>query len=288
MSSRLSIAVMRACTQRLPWRTQYLRPTCAGSVSSQASVAVKRCEATTVCGVRDPVAARHVELAVEHDAGRLARLGAVDRRRRPAAPRRPWRVWPLGKSCTASPARTRPWAMRPHSVRGWLPVPSPSRARRTAPARAGRRPCAPARSGRLSSSCSSDGPSYHGGIERLGDVVAAQRRHRHDAGDRDAGVFGEAEQRVAHRGVRLRRVGHRVELVDREHDARHAQQLRQQRVAARLRQQRHAAASQVSSLVMSTSTTAASLPAAAVTMLRVYCSWPGASAMMNLRAVVAK
>jgi hypothetical protein len=34
---------------------------------------------------------------------------------------------------------------------------------------------------------------------------------------------------------------------------------------------------------MSTSTTAASLPAAAVTMLRVYCSWPGASAMMNLR-----
>ena len=36
---------------------------------------------------------------------------------------------------------------------------------------------------------------------------------------------------------------------------------------------------------MSTSTTAASLPAAAVTMLRVYCSWPGASAMMNLRCL---
>ncbi len=31
-----------------------------------------------------------------------------------------------------------------------------------------------------------------------------------------------------------------------------------------------------------------SLPAAAVTMLRVYCSWPGASAMMNLRCLVAK
>ena len=44
----------------------------------------------------------------------------------------------------------------------------------------------------------------------------------------------------------------------------------------------------VSSFVMSTSTTAASLPAAAVTMLRVYCSWPGASAMMNLRRLVAK
>jgi len=45
---------------------------------------------------------------------------------------------------------------------------------------------------------------------------------------------------------------------------------------------------EVSSFVMSTSTTAASLPAAAVTMLRVYCSCPGASAMMNLRVRVAK
>ena len=55
-------------------------------------------------------------------------------------------------------------------------------------------------------------------------------------------------------------------------------------MAAGLRQQRTGRA-EVSSLVMSTSTTAASLPAAAVTMLRVYCSWPGASAMMNLRAL---
>jgi hypothetical protein len=47
-------------------------------------------------------------------------------------------------------------------------------------------------------------------------------------------------------------------------------------------------AAATSSLVMSTSTTAASLPAAAVTMLPVYCSWPGASAMMNLRFLVAK
>ncbi len=35
----------------------------------------------------------------------------------------------------------------------------------------------------------------------------------------------------------------------------------------------------------STSTTAASALLAAVTMLRVYCSWPGASPMMNLRVV---
>jgi len=36
-------------------------------------------------------------------------------------------------------------------------------------------------------------------------------------------------------------------------------------------------------LVASTSTTAACALLAAVTMLRVYCSWPGASPMMNLR-----
>ena len=50
---------------------------CAGSVSSQASVAAKRLRRPHACpGVSDPVAARHVELAVEHDAGRLAGLGA--------------------------------------------------------------------------------------------------------------------------------------------------------------------------------------------------------------------
>jgi hypothetical protein len=43
-----------------------------------------------------------------------------------------------------------------------------------------------------------------------------------------------------------------------------------------------------SSLMASTSTTAASAFEAAVTMLRVYCSWPGASPMMNLRASVLK
>ncbi len=38
----------------------------------------------------------------------------------------------------------------------------------------------------------------------------------------------------------------------------------------------------------STSRTASCAVEAAVTMLRVYCSWPGASAMMNLRSAVAK
>ena len=201
MSSRLSIAVMRACTQRLPWRTQYLRPTTAGSVSSQASVA--REALRRVDGLRrgDPVAARDVELAVEHEAGRLAGLDDVDHLageahlgdRRASAP--------LGNSCTASPAFTRPWAMRPHSVRGWLPVPSPSRATYcTGSSRSpSLRSCAV---GRLSSSCSSEGPSYQAASERLRDVVAAQRRHRHDAGDVDAGLL---RRRRAARRARRRR-----------------------------------------------------------------------------------
>ena len=44
----------------------------------------------------------------------------------------------------------------------------------------------------------------------------------------------------------------------------------------------------ISMIIVSTSTTAASALLAAVTMLRVYCSWPGVSPMMNLRAGVAK
>ena len=64
--------------------------------------------------------------------------------------------------------------------------------------------------------------------------------------------------------------------------------LHQQRMAAGLRQQFQRRDSFQSSLVASTSTTAASALEAAVTMLRVYCSWPGASPMMNLRAAVAK
>ncbi|MCY1299554.1 hypothetical protein D9M70_490850 [compost metagenome] len=40
--------------------------------------------------------------------------------------------------------------------------------------------------------------------------------------------------------------------------------------------------------VASTSTMAACAVDAPVTMLRVYCSWPGVSAMMNLRRAVEK
>ena len=103
----------------------------------------------------------------------------------------------------------------------------------------------------------------------------------------DARGLGELLQGGADVGEGEGGVLHRVQLVDREDDGGHAQQLGQQRV-------RRVCGSSSSpglchfSLVASTSTTAASAPEAAVTMLRVYCSWPGASPMMNLRAGVAK
>ena len=115
-----------------------------------------------------------------------------------------------------------------------------------------------------------------------------QRRDRHDAGRHEARFGGEGDERGADARERGARVGDGIELVDGEDDVRHAQQLREQGVAARLRQELERASLPRSSLVASTRTTAASLPAAAVTMFLVYCSWPGASAMMNLRSRVAK
>ena len=76
-------------------------------------------------------------------------------------------------------------------------------------------------------------------VHRHGDVVAAQGRHRHDAGHGNASLFGECQQRPAGGLKRRAGVGSGVYFVDCKHDVRHAQQLRQQRVAACLRQQRH-------------------------------------------------
>jgi hypothetical protein len=102
-----------------------------------------------------------------------------------------------------------------------------------------------------------------------------------------AGIAGEAVQCRSNVAEGQCAVGHGVELVDSEDDRRHPQQFQQQAVAAGLGQQLEAASCQ-GSLVASTSTTAASALDAAVTMLRVYCSWPGASPMMNLRVSVLK
>jgi hypothetical protein len=79
------------------------------------------------------------------------------------------------------------------------------------------------------------------GGRRGGDVVAAQGRHRHHAARRDAGLAGKGQQRALdrlERGLRPRWLD-RVQLVHGKHQAGHAQQLRQQAVAARLRQQLH-------------------------------------------------
>ena len=92
---------------------------------------------------------------------------------------------------------------------------------------------------------------------------------------------GEAAEVGLDRGERAAlRVADEVHLVDRQHDVADADQRRDQRVPPRLRQ--HAACR------ASTSSTARSDVEAPVAMLRVYCSWPGVSATMKLRAAVAK
>ena len=73
---------------------------------------------------------------------------------------------------------------------------------------------------------------------------------------------------------------HQVHLVDRDDHVRDAEQMRERRVAARLARDAVTRVDQQDH--------AASAVLAPVTMLRVYCSWPGVSAMMNLRARVAK
>jgi hypothetical protein len=70
-----------------------------------------------------------------------------------------------------------------------------------------------------------------------------------------------------------------VHLVDREHEVRDAQQRGQEGVATGLLEQ---------PLRASTSTITSVGRGGPVTMLRVYCTWPGVSAMMNLRSAVAK
>ncbi|MDT4842166.1 hypothetical protein FQZ97_760570 [compost metagenome] len=77
-----------------------------------------------------------------------------------------------------------------------------------------------------------------GGVGRgVHHVPALEGRDRHGGHHGDAGFGGEGGERCADVGERERAVGHGVELVDREHDGRHTQQLEQQRVAAGLHQQ---------------------------------------------------
>ena len=276
---------MRACAQRLPWRTQYLRPMMAGSVSSQASVAVKRCAGFKLPGVaiqspRDTSIWRSSTRPADSPACAASTVLPARRTSVTTA------CSPLGNSCTASPAFTRPCAMRPHSVRGWLPVPSPSRATYcTGISRSpSLRSCA---GGRLSSNCSNDGPWYHAASS--GCVTLSPRKA--ETGMMPATVMPacSAKSSKAWRTVVKACAGSAT-----------ASSLLTAKTMLGTRSKCASSAwrrvcgssgkgfADTSSLVMSTSTTAASLPAAAVTMLRVYCSCPGASAMMNLRCLVAK
>ena len=232
---------MRACTQRLPWRTMYLRPTTAGSVSSQASVAPKRCTGSSVLGRADPVAARDVELAVEDQPHRLAGLGLRRPRCRRGAAPPPWRARRWG---TAAPRRR---AARGRGRCGPTACAAGGRCRRpvrrcraprTAPAAAARRRRAPAWSAGCPAAAAATGPRTSGACS--GRVTLSPRSADTGtiAATVDAGFARKGLQRVAHRLEGGLRVVQRIDLVDGEDDAGHAQQVRQQRVAARLRQQR--------------------------------------------------
>jgi hypothetical protein len=74
-------------------------------------------------------------------------------------------------------------------------------------------------------------------VSDIDHVPALERRNRHHGGHGDAGTRGKRTQCRFDVAEGQRRVGHRVELVDREHDGGHAQQVAQQRVAAGLHQQ---------------------------------------------------
>ena len=162
-----------------------------GSVSSQASVASKRCVSCSVPGAaiqspRDTSSWRSSTTPADC-AGR-------DRRRPPrrhGALRPRVALWPLGK--TAAPRRRRARGRvrcGPTAVRGLMARRHRHRAPRTAPA-AQRAVGAFLRGGQLLEQLSSDwGRRYQGVCSGWRHVVAAQRRHRHDAGQRvDAGLL---------------------------------------------------------------------------------------------------
>ena len=198
---------------------------------------------------------------------------------------------PLGKTWIWSPAFTPPWAMRPqkHTRLLW-PTPSGAVAfvarhvlhGHQQQVAAGRVSCA---EGRLSSSCSRLGPWYQGTSSGCSVTLSPRRA---DTGTMPATSMPASWAKAA------ARCGDGLE--GRAGVAAHVRPACSRRTRCWARAAAAPAscgdgsaaaaahsAALVSSLVMSTSTTAASLPAAAVTMLRVYCSWPGASAMMNLR-----
>jgi hypothetical protein len=77
MSSRCTMRLTLALTQRWPCSAQYTRPATRGSSSIQATVAGSRAGGQWLesrrLGGQQPVAARHIHLTVQHDAGAVAR-----------------------------------------------------------------------------------------------------------------------------------------------------------------------------------------------------------------------
>ena len=283
MSSMLSMAAMRPCSQRLPWRSQ----TCGRSPPARCRARrASRESAATVRWCRARRASRRARRrAGDRERRRRSGPASTIRRAPPAScSSATCALSPLGNTVSRSPTATSPRATRPQRTRERWPVaPRPASAPTYCTGISGRAgaalvvvgqavPAAPARSGRRTAGVASARLTLSPCSAEIGTIPAGC----------EAGVGRKA--RAGRRGCaeRGRRVGDGVELVDGEDDVR----MRSNRASSAWRRvcgSSGTASALTSSLVASTRMTAASLPAAAVTMLRVYCSWPGASAMMNLR-----
>jgi hypothetical protein len=236
---------------------------------------------------QQPVAARHIHLAVQHDAGAVAgghgfgAAGVVQHLGHVA-------VCPLGNTCTGA---------RLHAAGG-----------HTAPEHAAALEVSRLDDENFSTHCTGKEKRHiglgSGGAGNCSSIPAAWGRVAAPAGLFGCGIttFQPLQGRHGHGGTHgCRRRSAKAcsaclmlanastgsatasSLFTANTMRGHAQQFTSSAVAAGLRQQRSAGLAFQSSLVASTSTTAASALLAAVTMLRVYCSWPGASPMMNLR-----
>ena len=199
----------------------------------------------------------------------------------PRRDRRPWVTMRATLRRLAGLRRRRP--RRPAATAPEATVPAKPRKSRFGPVdplhREAERPAGGARPRRRPSrdARAASGRRYQG-MSALGvdDVVAVARRHR----DRRRSSRSRAARRS--RRSRPRSSSKRasvevdqVHLVDRQHDVADAEQRGDEGVAARLGEHALARIDQQRS--------ARSAVEAPVAMLRVYCSWPGVSATMNLR-----
>ena len=117
-------------------------------------------------------------------------------------------------------------------------------------------------------------------VRPLDHVGPGERRDRHEADRADVEAAGAQRVDLGHDLVEaLLAVADEIHLVDRHHHVRHAEQGREQQVARRLIDDAVAGVDQHDGEL------GRDTP---VTMLRVYCTWPGQSAITKSRCGVEK